>query len=213
MKITFEHNLKKDTQCLLRFGKSSTNSDSSTKIYQQLIKAYGENPTEEMVSEFISNYLIENKIDIDKYIEKYKSEWENISDMFRIRAEEIFKVKISGDIKAYLTVNNRCPYNIREDYFFVTVPSDSIVRASMHELWHFYTWYKFGSWEESVGKQRYNDLKESLTVLLNTEYKDLLPIGTYDKGYTQHQKLRQEILESWNEERNIEKLWSRFIIQ
>jgi hypothetical protein len=40
----------------------------------------------------------------------------------------------------------------------------------MHELWHFYTWYGLGvDQEERLGKEKYNDLKEALTVLINIE--------------------------------------------
>ena len=79
----------------------------------------------------------------------------------------------------------------------------------MHELWHFYTLYGLGTdQEEKIGKQKYNDLKESLTVLLNVECKNLLPEGVVDMGYTQHQDLRKKILEYWEKDKNIKNLWN-----
>ena len=64
----------------------------------------------------------------------------------------------------------------------------------MHELWHFYIWYKFGAeWTEKLGNQKYEDLKEALTVLLNAECNDLFPYGKEDAGYAQHKELREEI--------------------
>ncbi len=81
----------------------------------------------------------------------------------------------------------------------------------MHELWHFYTWYRFGLYEEKIGKQRYNDIKEALTVLLNVECKDLLPEDKQDNGYEQHKELREQILQIWSRDKNIENLWKKIV--
>ncbi len=78
----------------------------------------------------------------------------------------------------------------------------------MHELWHFYTWYGLGiDQEEKLGKAKYNDLKEALSVLLNVECKDLMSEGKHDKGYPQHAELREQILHFWENEKDIRKLW------
>jgi hypothetical protein len=79
----------------------------------------------------------------------------------------------------------------------------------MHELWHFYTWYGLGeNQEEELGKEKFNDLKEALTVLLNVECKDLMPEGVIDVGYPQHQEIREEILKYWANDKNINSLWN-----
>lgn len=82
----------------------------------------------------------------------------------------------------------------------------------MHELWHFYTWQVFGKDEERIGKEKYNEIKEALTILLNVECKDLLEEGKEDKGYRQHQELRATILQFWNEKKDIRKLWNALVI-
>jgi hypothetical protein len=80
----------------------------------------------------------------------------------------------------------------------------------MHELWHFYTWEKFGPDEPTrLGAEKYNDLKESLTVLLNIECQHLLPEGDMDKGYPQHQDLRLRIMELWKQNPDIEYVWKK----
>ena len=82
----------------------------------------------------------------------------------------------------------------------------------MHELWHFYTWYELGShWVEKLGTSKYNELKESLTVLLNIECGDLLPAGIQDIGYPQHQDLRNKILQYWEKDRNMKNLWNYLV--
>ena len=77
----------------------------------------------------------------------------------------------------------------------------------MHELLHFYTWHAFGKKlvDEGLSKLAYNDIKESLTELLNLEFSDLMG-GKLDTGYPQHQEMRKKIKEVWKSEKDIDKL-------
>ena len=76
----------------------------------------------------------------------------------------------------------------------------------MHELWHFYTWEKFGEREMiRLGMNKYNDVKEALTILLNLECSDLM--NANDLGYPQHQNLRKIIADTWLKTKNIEDTW------
>lgn len=201
---------EKDIWCLLNKGKNSNNSSNPTKQYQALVNIYGENPSAESASSFIDNYFVENNIDIQKYISNYQEDWDTIADEYHKRAETIFKLKLPVDVTAFLTINSRFPYNVVENFFFVQVPASSILKTIMHELWHFYTWYVFGiDQTKKLGAQKYNDLKEALTVLLNVEYKDLLPEGVVDTGYPQHKELRDKILSIWQSEKDILKLWNK----
>lgn len=208
MQVNFTYDKNKDVWCLLNKGKSSNNSQNPTKQYEQLIGKYGENPTTETAAVFIDEYITENKIDIPHRIEDFQKDWENISVDFQKRAEAIFNVSLPSCITAYLTTNSRCPYSIEGSFFYVSFQSSQATRTVMHELWHFYTWYGLGTdQEERLGKQKYNDLKEALTVLLNVECEDLLPGGSVDAGYPQHQEIRERILEYWKKDRNIKNLW------
>lgn len=214
MKIHFQYNKEKDIWCLLNKGKSSNNSQNPTKEYRELIAQYGENPSEENVSNFIDNYISAKSISIEDCIGKCQNEWNKISDEYHKRAEQIFGIILPADITAYLTINSRCPYSILENYFFVSAgfSTSSAVSTIMHELWHFYTWYGLGpEQEELLGKKKYNDLKEALTVLLNIECADLLPEGERDTGYPQHQLLREKILGIWNKEKDVRKLWEEIL--
>ena len=141
--------------------------------------------------------------------EAFQKDWEIIGDIFQNIAEIIFGITISRDITVYLTINERCPYDIENNFFFVSMSISSSVRKTiMHELWHFYTWHGLGAKElEKLGVQKYNDLKEALTVLLNVECKDLLPEGIPDMGYPQHKELREKIVEFWKKDKNINNLW------
>ncbi len=214
MKVVFNYDREKDIWCLLNKGKSSVNSQNPTKQYEQLVELHGENPSNEAADSFVQTYLSEKTVDIEKYVDSYQSDWNTVADEYTKRAETVFGVSLPKDVVAYLTINSRCPYSLEENYFFVTVPTYPHIarRTVMHELWHFYTWYAFGiEQEERLGKQKYNDLKEALTVLLNVECKDLLPEDVTDKGYPQHTELREKILQYWAKDKNIKYLWEYLI--
>lgn len=140
MQINFTYDKDKDVLCLLNKGKSSNNSQNSTKQYGQLVERYGKNPTIKNVSDFIDEYIAKNGIDIQKQIVDFHKDWENISADFQKRAEAIFDVSLPNDVTAYLTVNSRCPYSIPDNFFYVSLQPTQTRRIVMHELWHFYTW-------------------------------------------------------------------------
>lgn len=210
MKVFFQYNREKDVWSLLSKGRGSNNSQTPTKQYEQLVATFGENPTEETTSTFIEKYINDNNFDIQKFIEKYQKDWDIIANEYQKRAEAIFGISLPNDVIGYLSVNSRCPYSIENNYFLVSFSSVLPRGIVMHELWHFYTWYKFGiNEEQKLGKQRHNDLKEALTVLLNLECKELFFDGLSDMGYLQHQELRREIVRLWKRGGDIVKLWER----
>ena len=211
MKINFKYNKERDILCLMNSGKSSFNSKQATKVYEELVEEYGENINENNISKFIDNYIKDNSIKIEKCINDYQEDWNSIENKYNRKAEEIFGISLIKDIDVYITINTRCPYSVEENWFFVSVCSNTLRKTVMHELWHFYTWYKFGNeWEQKLGKQKYNDIKESLTVLLNVEFKDLLN-NIQDNGYPQHKELRDNILNIWNKEKDINSLWEELV--
>ncbi|MDE2001307.1 MAG: hypothetical protein KGI60_01925 [Patescibacteria group bacterium] len=212
MKVTFAYDKEKDIWCILHYGKGSRSSQIPTKTYNALIAQYGENPTHQNVADFIEKYASEKGIDFSKIIIENQKEWDRIADEYQKRAEAVFGISLPEDVTAYITLNNRYPYNIEGNSFFAPVDHVSIRGVAMHELWHFYTWYKFGvNHEPKMEKQTYRDIKEALTVLLNTECKDLMTGGIYDEGYPQHKELREKILRLWNKSKNIEKVWEESI--
>lgn len=208
MRLTFTYNKEKDVWCLLNKGKRSNNSSNPTVIYQELVAKVGDNPGEIATSLFIDEYLKTYNFQTESFVQSYQKMFSGISTDFQTIAERVFGVFLNRDVTAYLTINTRCPYNIEENWFFVSISKDNPVLTMMHELWHFYTWEKFGEeWVTQLGKEKYNDLKEAFTVLLNTECRHLLPKGVEDKGYSQHQELREKISELWKQNPDIEYVW------
>lgn len=212
MEVVFEYSREKDVWCILNYSKGSFNSNEQTKVYQELVSIYGENLQGEVISTFIDQYVSNNAIDLQKNILQHQTDWNKVAQEYQKRAESIFSVVLPRNVTAYLTINGRSPYSIQEDWFFVNAAGFSPRKTVMHELWHFYTWYKYGIvWEQKIGKQKYNDIKEALTVLLNEECKDLLPEDVIDSGYPQHQELRQKIIDIWKKEKNMDRLWDSLV--
>ncbi len=212
MNLNFKYSEKEDVWCLLNKGKTSNNNPNPTESYLKLIEKLGEDPNKEDVKLFIKRYLKELNIEKGPFIKKIESEFDKVSKEFIKIAEKIFGVNLDKGLDVYFTVNNRCPYSIKENLFFVSFLGKSPLKTIFHELWHFYTWYKFDDkYLEIVGPQKYNDIKESLTVLINLECRNILPNGVEDEGYTQHQELRSKIKEWWNENKDIEYVWKKSV--
>ena len=62
----------------------------------------------------------------------------------------------------------------------------------MHLYFHKFYWDDV---EEQIGKEKTGNLKESLTILLNLEFKDLW--FDTDYGYKEHKELRNFIEKQW----------------
>lgn len=212
MKVKFKYEKENDIWCLLNKGKNSNNSTRSTIAYTQLVSKFGENPDEKTASLFIDEYLKENHFDVNEYMMKYQKDFDEISEEFQKRAEKIFEVFLENDVDVFLTVNERLPYSIEENCTFACIGKGTQTHLIMHELWHFYTWYKYGKdWLNKLGFEKYNNVKESLTVLLNVVCKDLLPEGLEDEGYPQHKEIRERILKLWEEKPDINYVWENVI--
>jgi len=207
MNLSFSYHTAKDVENFLKASKS-INNPKPTKLQNLYREKFGEKLEAAKVREFIEGYVKENNIDIGKRVEAIKTDWLLIEQNFVKRAEGIFGIHYPKEtIEVFLTTNSRCAYNIDGNYFFVNIQSENANAIIMHELFHFYTWHAFHKELEQKGlsKQQYNDIKESLTEILNIEFTDLMK-GAEDKGYSQHQDLRKKIREIWQKSKNIRAL-------
>ncbi|EKD22935.1 MAG: hypothetical protein ACD_83C00177G0001 [uncultured bacterium] len=102
-----------------------------------------------------------------------------------------------------------CDYDYPKRYFYLSLYHSLALNFTViaHELAHFLFYQNFHKVCQQLGldENQFQDLKESTTVLLNTqEFEDILLIE--DQGYEPHQKIRQLILASWNKERDLRKI-------
>ena len=204
MKLHFAYNLEKDIDNFIR-GTNTVNSKKPTRFQIAFSEKYGDNFEAEQVKAFVEEQDKLNGFETNKEIVAVEKRWKIAEPIFIPRVEKIFGISYpSPIITVYLTHNERCTYNIEQNYFFVKIGSKFSTNTLMHELLHFYTWHAFGKklLDEGLSKLAYNDIKESLTELLNLEFSDLMN-GKPDTGYPQHQEMRVKIRKMWQTEKDI----------
>ncbi|HQB50670.1 MAG TPA: hypothetical protein PLT32_00430 [bacterium] len=107
----------------------------------------------------------------------------------------------------FLTTFPRCPYNYEAGYFWLCAlwPAKCYLGTFLHELLHFqFIFYYQAEILPLLGKEKFERLKESLTVILNDEFRDFLCQS--DQGYAIDQALRQRLFEKWQEDKSIDRL-------
>ncbi len=204
MELLFSYDLQKDIENYKRASRS-TNSRTPTEMETRYRAEYGSEFEDHKLEAFVSQLIVEQGLDLSIQTKLISAAWQPIEVEFFKRVELIFGISSPLDqIKVFLTTDSRCSYNIDHGYFFVCASRPFQNRTIMHELLHFWTWWKFHLEVESgrMTKECYNDVKESLTELLNVEFQDLLD-GARDGGYPQHQKLRIVINKTWLKEKDI----------
>lgn len=163
-------------------------------------------------NECLTNYLKNkyyNSGDIDLYIEKLKKGVDilEIQNDLEFLMNKKFPEKI--EINVLITTFQRCPYNTKEIFFYITYKSDSeyfkksittIYHELMHFLFHWHYWQKCRN--AGLKENKIDDIKEAFTILLNSILeKRNLPI---DKGYKIHQDLRKKIMNLWQKKKDFE---------
>ncbi len=152
--------------------------------------------------------LVYNSKTLAQIIKAAQLSWNSIEKEYFRRLENITGKKLNIKlIRAYATTASRCPYDLEGKSFMFNIFGNTfqIILTSAHEIMHFHFhknyWAKV---EKQVGKEKTADLKEALTVLLNLEFKDLL-INS-DRGYPNHEKLREFIKQEWKKNKDFDKL-------
>ncbi len=210
MKLNFTYNLEKDIANFLIASKSLGHNGKPSKVQQLYMDKYGQELDEDKLNNFIREYSEKYKINFLNQAEKFQNSWNLINEEIFKRMENIFKVKLpTNNIMAYLTINDRCSYNpgINEQwYFFVNANIKFPEITCLHEIFHFYTHLSFGNYLKNKGlnQQKFFDIKEALTVILNHEFIDLM--GNKDMGYIEHKELRDKISDLWQQTRNIKNI-------
>lgn len=162
----------------------------------------------------ILNHLktIHKSLYINIFKESLSKSWELIGDEYFSRLEKIICKPISSEnFTAYITTVGRCTYR-RDNTFTVSLkrPLLQAVRTCGHEIMHLYVDNLYrDKISEQIGKDKFNFLNESLTVLLNLEFKDLWYVK--DMGYPENKKLRSFIKKEWQKEKGFDILLNRCV--
>ena len=142
------------------------------------------------------------------------SEIKAIEKIWKSREEKLFKTleKItkrpifSPYLKVYFTTMFICPYDEKDYKWFMLSMWHSIpfqITIICHEVFHFQflNYYLNFCKKQGLNQNQIENLKESLTVLLNTEKFDNI-ILCQDSGYPEHQNLRRKIFNTWQKDKS-----------
>jgi hypothetical protein len=147
------------------------------------------------------------------YAESLNKAWKKIEREYFKRLTKITRKQIKiAKIKGYLTLASRCPYDPRNNTFFVPFFWDipHCLEVAGHETMHlhFHKYY-FNEIEKELGNKETHDLKEALTILLDIEFQDLWHVS--DGGYDSHKKLREFIKKEWLKNKDFDLLLNRCV--
>ncbi len=197
MKIEIVYDRERDIVNILQTTQSK-NSSKLTSIQSLYVEQYSDQFTKRELQQFLNRYFADNAVDINEEVARIQDGWDKIKVQSIKKLNKLFDLNLNEELTAFVTTDSRCTYNTDHGYFFVsfTSTSNSPNLIILHELLHFYTKEKYYDRlkEQGVSDKAYNDIKESLSVLLNIEFQDVLK-GEQDKGYSQHQEMRRFIKE------------------
>jgi hypothetical protein len=209
MKLLFKYSKEKDIEAILSGGKDNYGT-RPTKVFEELQNQCNKPLDDKCIDILYIDMLKKKGVDqlyIESRIREISDSVKKVIEYYINTTESIFGTEIKSDITIYLTVSPRCPYSVKNNYFFVNMFAKDPIRIILHELWHFYTWQIFGQEEVNrLGEARYNLIKESLTVILNLEFLTLMEVR--DEGYMEHKALRNKITNIWEKHREIKALWA-----
>ncbi len=129
----------------------------------------------------------------------------------KITQKPIFTKKFS----CYFTTGFVCPYDEEESWFMVSmwhsVPFS--ITTICHEIMHlqFLKYYKNYLKKQGLKNDQIEDLKESLTFLLNQPEFDSI-ILSQDNGYPEHKELRKKLKRIWLKNKDFQKLIDEAIV-
>jgi hypothetical protein len=216
-KVVFKFDKEKDLHNIWQTvnAKTSFGYDFKKNIPEQIIKICKNkefNFCKKELNKKLKKLYQHHSIKIQ--IETLNKSWKIIEKEYFKRLEKITKYKFKfKNSYGYLTTFARCPYNYKIPYFYVNFFNSQLgeLKTVGHELMHIHLhnspwWNKV---KEELGNQKTHDLKEALTELLNSEFRDLWIVD--DLSYPNHIKLREYITKQWKREKNFEELTNKCI--
>ena len=206
-------NTAKDINPPFNFSYEASVAPISEELLKEIIRLDKKEAVKKVLEYFSSGTRKKRQELKEEFIEynisALNNHWQKHGEELVKKIEKIFgKFKIKTcDI--FITTLYVCDYNYEEKYFYLSLYHSLAKNFTIiaHELAHFLFYDYFQSYlkESDVSDDKFQDLKESMTVLLNTEeFKNLLLIE--DSGYEPHQKLRESILSAWQKHKNLKKV-------
>lgn len=207
-KVEFIHDRERDIRNVwetANFDHPWENSlPKSSGLHQWKNRSYEE--CREEIQEDIQRFHNSKVLPI--FLKSLEDSWKLINDAYFNRLKKVTEGKIYTDqFTAYLTIAGRCPYFAEDDSFMVSSrrPIFQNLRTCGHELLHLQMEKTHLPYiREQLKFREAEYVNESLTSLLNLEFKDLWLV--HDFGYDEHRGLRKIIAEKWKSNPQIKPL-------
>lgn len=183
------------------------------------LKSYPENFKKKVIGKSKDTQIKEiikysNKYYTQKYLDQFfknKIKLNKYKNIIVERLEKIHNRKFPLNIISFkYNTFIACPYQYRknQNWFGIFVSKKYIkkgaIGVTIHELMHLFFHYYF--WDicksEGLGEDETHFIKESFSVIINKEFKDILDHEDY--GYPNHMKLRKFIENEWNKNKSFE---------
>lgn len=150
---------------------------------------------------------------VEVFMESVKKGWGSINDEYFKRLGDVTQKPIyTRDFTANITTSGRCPCDFDDNSFLLSIrrPYLHALRVCGHELLHLQFENYFGKeTRNNIGDTKAFVLSESLTTLLNSDFRDLWMAE--DMGYAGHSDLRKFIDQEWSKNKDFESLVAKGI--
>lgn len=224
-KVKFDYDLKKDAWSWVLIAKDKNLwglnwRDQIAQISEELLVRI------EKSSFYRAQKIVEDYIKKDSKKEYRRkmmyAEMKALEKSWRIVEKNYFKMlsKITNNpifinnFGCYFTTGLVCPYNEKENWFMVSmwhsIPFS--ITTICHEVMHlqFLNYYRKYLKDRGLKNDQIEDLKESLTFLLNEpEFENI--ILSQDIGYPEHVELRKKLKNVWSKDKNFKNLLDKAV--
>lgn len=223
-KIIFKIDFKQDAQNWARIAKMKKHPFGRKKrevidrIPKSLLKKMSR-LSKNKAADLAYKHLQKNS---KKFLTGLNAEKELLEFYFKYKGNDLFKVltKITGKkiytnkFYATFTLMTSAPYDPDYNWFMIIAKRSAPKQISniCHEILHlqFIYYYKNYCLKKGLTEEQFQDLKESLTFLLNEPIFKRFYLAP-DQGYLLHQTLRKKLKKIWSKEKNFAKFLDKAI--
>jgi len=212
-KVKFDYDFKKDAWAWVHFAMQKGGiyglKNNTDFIPPKLLKKI-KKVDRESAEKIVCDYLINNpkkeirKLIVDQEIKTLRETWAKLENKYFERLEKVTQKSIfTEEFTGYINSCFMCPYNEEENWFMINMwfGLPKYIGIICHEIMHLQFLHYYREYcIKFISEKQLQNLKEALTFMLNTDFNDI--ILETDKGYPNHQILRQKLQKIWKKEKN-----------
>jgi hypothetical protein len=154
-----------------------------SEFKKKLLNAKHDKEAEKIIGSYLKEKEDQRKDTYKRVAQQLQVAWNDNEKHILANLEKLYENKVPFDkIDVYLSSIPICPYNYRDKWImvFANTETDRQIKIIIHELNHFMFYHYFGFMREKLDREKFESIKEALTVFTNPE----------EKGYPAQQTLR-----------------------